>query len=48
MNAAYEIGPFGGFEWVAVCVILVGAAVVNLVRVSCEAFAFNIVFSTSS
>lgn len=44
----YEIGPVGGFEWVAVCVIFVGAAVVNLVSVSWEAFAFKIVFSTSN
>lgn len=44
----YEIGPVGGFECVTVCVIFVGAAVVNLVSVSWEAFAFNMVFSTSN
>lgn len=48
MNTAYEIGPLAGFELVTVCVVFVGAAVVNLVNVSWLAFAFKIVFSTSS
>lgn len=44
----YETGPLDGLALVIVCVVFVGAAVVNLVNVSCDAFAFKIVFSTSS